>query len=197
MKISKISEQTKNKDRVNIYIDAKYAFSLTLGQLLALHLKTDDKIDTDSLILYKKMSESGKLKMRTIEWLMIRPHSVKELRDYLKRKKLELIEIDTWAQELQEKRYLNNESFAVWWVDQRRRQQRSATYIKHELRSKGVAEDIINEALESYELDDSAVLKKLITHKRTLLKYQDNKKLISYLMQQGYNYSLIKEVLAE
>lgn len=197
MKITKISEQLKNSNRVSIYVDGKYGFSLSLDQLLELRLKTGSEIDEQALTQYKKISQDGKLKMRALEWLMIRPHSAKELKDYLKRKSLSHEIIDDWVKDFQAKRYVDDESFSKWWVGQRRDKQKSAAFIKYELQNKGVADEVIKLVLEGSEFTDTEALKVLIAKKRGLAKYQDEKKLIEYLLRQGYRYSLVKEALAE
>jgi regulatory protein len=197
MRVTRITEQVKNLQRVSVFVDGKYGFSLNLDQLLKNRLKTGDEIDEADLKTYKKLSQAGKLKMRALEWLMIRPRSAKELKDYLYRKKLEPEEISNWVQNFQAKKYQSDNSFARWWVEQRRGKQRSSAFIKHELKSKGVIDEIIQEALNAHEIDDKFALKELVAKKRRLAKYQDNQKLTEYLLRQGYNYSLVKEVLAE
>jgi regulatory protein len=78
MTITKITEQVKNPNRVSIFVDGKYSFSLSLDQLLDLRLKVSYELDEARLKELVKLSQVGKLKMRTLEWLMIRPHSAKE-----------------------------------------------------------------------------------------------------------------------
>jgi regulatory protein len=197
MKITKISQQIKNENRANIFIDGKYYFSLTVSQLFDSGIKVHDEIDEAKLATFKKMSQDGKLKIRTLEWLMIRPRSQKELHDYLYRKKVDTEDIGLWIKEFQKKSYQNDESFASWWVEQRRSKKRSAKFIKSELRAKGIKSEMIDDALATSLVDDKLALKELVAKKRLLLKYQDDKKLIEYLIRQGYYYSLIKEVLAE
>jgi len=196
MKISKVSQQVKNTDRVNIFIDGKYSFSLDLGQLLDSKIKVGQEVTEAELKAFKKMSSDGKLKMRVYEWLMLRPRSAKELRDYLYKKKLEPDAIGAWVLEFQKKNLQNDESFTRWWVEQRRNKQRSSTHIKFELKTKGVGDEIIKNALDNNLSDDKTVLKELIAKKRRHLKYQDDKKLAEYLMRLGYRYSLIKELLS-
>jgi regulatory protein len=195
MRVTKIVEQVKNPNRASIFVDGKYCFSLSLDQLLESRLKTDNEITEEQIKNFKKLSQEGKLKMRTLEWLMIRPHSASELRDYLKRKKLEPEAIKTWAEEFQSKNYQNDTDFTRWWVEQRRSKGRSIMSIKYELRSKGISTEIIDEYLA--EQDDKEILRQLITKKRRIAKYKDDKKLTEYLVRQGFRYSLVKELLAE
>lgn len=197
MKITKITEQVKNKDRVSIYIDGAYAVSLTLGQFLDEKLKVGAEIGDHGLKRLQKLSADGKLKIRAMEWLIIRPRSARELSDYLRRKKVESDEIGHWVDLLQQSGLQNDTNFARWWVQQRRNKQRSASYIRQELRSKGVEQDVINEVLAEDTTTDSSSLKALIDKKRRNARYQDDKKLTEYLLRQGYRYSDIVEALAE
>lgn len=199
MIITKISTQVKNTDRVNIFIDGKYSFSLTLDQLLQEKLKQSLEIDDAELKKLKQLSGDGKLKMRALEWLLMRPRSARELKDYLRRKDAsEELAADLIAH-FQKRGYQNDRSFAVWWVEQRRSgKQRSARYITQELASKGVSRDVITEVLTENETSDIDTLRILVIKKRKAARYAaDEQKLIEYLARQGYSFSLIKEVLAE
>lgn len=194
MQVTKITEQVKNKNRASIYIDSKYSFSLTLDQLLKLYLKVGQEIDKSELEFFKKTSQEGKLKVQAINWLIIRPRSTNELRDYLKRKKLDQEGINSLVKELQDKKYQDNNNFTRWWIEQRLNKNRSTRFIKYELKTKGISDEIVNKLLQN---SDKEILKKLIAKKRQLKKYQDKNKLIEYLLRQGFNYSDVKELFAE
>ena len=78
MKITAIKAQQKNPDRVSVFADGTYVFSLTIDQVLQTGLKRGIEIGQAELDTYKKLSADGKLKARTYEWLLGRPHSTKE-----------------------------------------------------------------------------------------------------------------------
>lgn len=196
MKVTKIASQVKNPNRVSIYLDAAYAFSLTFDQLLTSGLKAGAELDAQDVENYRKLSDEGKLKARTLEWLMMRPRSGLELRQYLRRKNADPELIDAWAEEFAEKRYQDDASFAVWWVEQRRRgKQRSSSYIRSELLAKGIASELIDSALAEEEISEQQALRALIDKKITSSRYADRKKLIAYLQRQGYRYSAILDAL--
>ena len=56
MRITRITEQIRNPERVSVFFDGKYGFSLNLDQLLQTKLKTGDEIDGADLKVYKKLS---------------------------------------------------------------------------------------------------------------------------------------------
>jgi len=197
MTITAITEQQKDKNRVNVFVDGAYAFSLTLDQILSEKVKPGLQLDTQDIARLKELSSDGKLQQRMYEWLGLRPHSQKELRDYLHRKKVAPEQIDIWIKQAQEYHLQDDTSFARWWVEQRRNKNRSESFIRQELRMKGVDQIIIANVLTDNETKDNDALKQLIAKKRTQTRYADTKKLTDYLLRQGYRYSDIVDALAE
>ena len=92
-----ISEKLKNQitdmksgvhdqNRVNIFLDGEFSFSLDLAQVVDYHLKIGKVLDDHELEELKHASAYGKLYSQTLEWVLMRPRSVKETRDHLKQK---------------------------------------------------------------------------------------------------------------
>ncbi|MBQ6510510.1 RecX family transcriptional regulator [Candidatus Saccharibacteria bacterium] len=84
--VSDIKQAVKNPNRVNVFVDGKYSFSLDIAQVVDFGLKKGQTLTPEKLAEYKKASEFGKLYQRTLEWVLTRPHSVRETKDYLYRK---------------------------------------------------------------------------------------------------------------
>jgi len=196
MKITGIKQQVKNPERVSIFVDGKYSFSLTLNELLTEKLKVGTEVDEAQVKTLKKLSEEGKLKMRALAWLMGRPHSIREFRDYMYRKKADQELIDAWVEDFEAKNYLDDHKFAVWWAEGRAQHNRSNRFIQSELYKKGVSKDIVEEVLADSEDDEKTRLQELIAKKGHLKKYQDDpQKFMQFLIRQGFSYSLVKEAL--
>jgi len=197
MKITKLSAQVKNLDRVNVFLDGKYSFSLTIDQVLEYKVKKDLEIDEQDVKKFEKLSLDGKLRQRALEWLMIRPHSEKEVMDYFRRKKVDSEQARAWLDEFILRGYQSDKSFARWWIDQRRAKQKSQQFIRQELRQKGVDTAIIQSFLLEESVTDKSALMILIEKKQKQTKYQDSQKLTTYLVRQGYRYSDVVDALAD
>jgi len=197
MKITKLSFQVKNPDRVNVFLDGKYSFSLTIDQVLEYKVKKDLEIDEQDVKKFEKLSLDGKLRQRALEWLMIRPHSEKEVMDYFRRKKVDSEQARAWLDEFILRGYQSDTSFARWWIDQRRAKQKSQQFIRQELRQKGVDTAIIQSFLLEESVTDKSALMILIEKKQKQTKYQDSQKLTTYLVRQGYRYSDVVDALAD
>ena len=86
MKITDISLQARDKNRVNVSVDGKYRFSLDVFQVGELGLKVGREYSDEELAALEDESQFGKLYARAMEYCLMRPRSVKEMRDYLWRK---------------------------------------------------------------------------------------------------------------
>jgi regulatory protein len=197
MKITAIKQQVKNPERVSIFVDGKYEFSLSLDELVKYKLKNNEELDQDDVKKYKKISADGKLRARTVEWLINRPHSEREFRDYLYKKKVEPEQIDALVDEFTGKGYLDNAKFAAWFSELQGRRGKSDRAIRAELFKKGIGREIADEVLEDGAGDEVQRLKVVIEKKRRLSRYKnDPQKLMQYLVGQGFSWQLVKEELA-
>jgi len=213
MKITDISIQAKNKDRVNVSVDGKYRFSLDIFQVGELGIKVGKEYTDEELGEVESESQFGKLYMRALEYTLMRPHSAKEIRDYLwkktrttkykSRKTGEVLEregvsqslVDGVYDRLDEKGYINDESFARYWVENRNQTNGSSKRkLTNELRVKGVSQTDIEHAFIDSSREDSDELQKIIIKKQS--RYPDQHKFISYLMRQGFSYSDVSSALS-
>lgn len=197
MKITSIRQQVKNTERANIFIEGKYTLSLSLNELVEQKLKPNLEIDEARLKSLKKISEDGKLRIRSMEWSLNRPRSLKEFQGYMRRKGADPELISKLQEEFQAKDYLSDSKFATWLVELRRRSGKSERAIKAELISKGINHSHIDQIMSDNgnELDR---LKKLILKKHRISRYAHNPdKFKQYLLRQGFSYQDIKTALED
>ena len=202
MRITAIKAQIKNTERVSVYLDGKYSFSLTQNQLLELKIHSGMELTEQELDDLKKASDYGKLLERSMNYVMIRPRSIRELRDYLWRKKADPEMAEKIIAKLETRGYLGDASFARSWVRARQLTKPvSKRRLTAELIQKGVTNELIQQALGDNETeeayDETEALRTIITKKRRQARYQDEQKLMQYLARQGFGYDLIKSTLAE
>ena len=86
MKITELKQGVKNPNRVNVFVDGKYEFSLDVTQVVDFKIKVGMGISPEQLLEFKKASEFGKLYQRALEWVLVRPRSIREASDYLHKK---------------------------------------------------------------------------------------------------------------
>lgn len=213
MKITNISSQIKNPNRVSISVDGKYRFSLDISQVVDLGVKVGKEYREEELVRLESESQLGKLYARALEYCLIRPRSERETRDYLYRKtrdtkyKSRTGEVKERAgvseditkrifNRLVERGYVSDEKFTHWWVENRNlKKGASRRKLSSELQAKGVDRKIIDSKLAESERKDEDELQKIIAKKQK--RYNDPQKFMQYLARQGFSYDDIKSALNE
>jgi recX family len=212
--ITDIKQAVKNQNRANIFVNGKYRFSLDIFQLTQLNIKVGSKFTKTEIENLEQQSEFGKLYALALNYCLMRPHSKKEISDYLWKKTLNRklknrktgefyekkgvlkISVEQVLNRLIEKKYIDDEKFAKFWVENRnQRKGSSIKKLKSELFSKGVSSDIIEQVLSESNRNDEDEIQKIIAKKAK--KYTDEQKLIAYLARQGFSFDEIKKVISK
>lgn len=197
MRISSIKKQVKRTDRYSIYIDKKYAFSLSENELLKQALRVGQEFDKNQNKIMQQTALEDKAYMRSLDLLARRLRSEWEMEQYLQKKGYNNNTKNKILNKLRNRDLLDDRKFAFAWVSDRRRLKTvSKRRLLQELQQKGISKNIISEVLIADETDETDVLSELIIKKRSQTRYKDNKKLIAYLLRQGFNYEDIKQVLS-
>ncbi|MBI2613713.1 MAG: regulatory protein RecX [Candidatus Levybacteria bacterium] len=145
-----------------------------------------------------------------LRFLSYRPRSEKEVRDRLKFKiqnsKVKNTTqnskvIDEIIQKLKEKKFINDEKFAKWFVESRIRfKPRSLRLIKMELKQKGIDLETINnlQLTINSDLDQAKKLaQERIERFKDLSKEEIYQKLGRFLASKGFNWDTIKKTIDE
>jgi len=146
----------------------------------------------------KTLSDSEKLSQlleRTLRLLSHRPRSTKEIKDYLKRKETRPDLATKLVENLQERGYLDDQEFAVWWLEQRASFRPKGKFaLRAELRQKGIAPEIIEPLLEK-EIGNEVEVS--LAKKAVEKKKGDWQKRAAFLQRRGFSWSIIKLALGE
>lgn len=198
MKITDIKQQVKRQERYSIFVDGKYSFSLSEPELMSSGIRIGRDYSQAELDELQERAVLDKAYMRCLDLLSRRARSEWELRDYLRRKDYEPTTIDTILNKLRDAGYVDDYKFATSWVETRHLLKNiSQRKLWQELKQKHIADDIISQVLTEDTADEQDDLRALVAKKRTQSRYQDQQKLMAYLVRQGYRYDDVKTVLSE
>lgn len=202
-KITSIESQKKNRNRISIFLDGKYAFGLHQDVLLqnnlysGLDLNESDiqkLVDADALLRAKEAS---------IMYLGHRARSEHEVRTKLKGKGFSEKIVDQVIKRLHELSYLNDEQFAHNFTRNRfNHKGYGPKRIQADLRRLGIAGPLIEKALDELLPDkkviDSALAeaeKRLRRLRRETNLTKKRKKLFDFLLRRGHTVDVVREVI--
>ncbi|AKM80384.1 TPA: hypothetical protein DDX46_03570 [Candidatus Saccharibacteria bacterium] len=214
MKITAITAQQKDKNRVNVMVDGIYRFSLDIFQYADLGIRVGKEYTEQELVELESESQFGKLYARALEYCLMRPHSAKEVRDYLYRKTRDQKVKDRRSGEMRikpgvsealtvrvferllAKGYVDDAKVTRYWIDNRSLTKgASRRKLQAELQAKGVSRSVVEVYLAESDRSDEDEIQKVIAKKAR--RYDDPQKLMQYLARQGFSYDQIKEALAK
>ena len=193
--ITAISPQKKRKDRVNVYIDEAYSFSLPLWA--AGRLKTGEAVSQARIDELKAIDENDRAFQRGISFLAVRPRSRKEIERHLHQKGISAQAIEQAIERLDGYGYINDAEFARIWIENRlRHRPRGRFGLSYELKQKGISETIIEAALSGYDENQAAwaAIRPKLERWQHLSELERRRKIYSFLKQRGFSGETIREI---
>lgn len=186
-KITDLKSGVRDQNRVNVFLDGEFAFSLDLTQVVDFHLKVGKTLTKKEIKELESASEYGKLYNQTLEWVLTRPHSVKETREYLERK-LKKREFDNKIRRENSKKIKEDPEF----------KKRAKTYKlptkERKVFSKADIEKVIETLIQKKYLNDHRFAEWFIEN-RLVKKGASKKRLSQELYKKGIDQDLISELL--
>jgi len=194
--ITDLRVQQRKKDRVNVYLEGMYAFSLHIS--IAEQLKLGQQLSPQECEALCRRDAIYKAYERALHYLSFRPRSRFEVNRYLGGKGIPGDVAREVVAKLEDARWLDDASFARFWVDNREDfKPRSRWALRTELRQKGVSDEIIEQALQDVNEEESVYRAALGRAQRLAhLDYQTfRRRLGGFLQRRGFGYSLVKDTV--
>lgn len=197
--ITTLELQKRNKERVNVYLDDEYAFSLSLVE--ASKLRKGQTLSDEEIALLRNDDAVIRAVDSALRFLAYRPRSTQEVRRNLTQKELNPVVIDSALDKLSQMGYLNDADFARFWVDNRTQfKPLGPRALRYELRQKGVADDLIEHVLAETEDPQALAYRAAAERARRISRAtpQDfRKKIGSFLQRRGFNYETTHTVIEQ
>jgi regulatory protein len=196
--ITALTAQVKNPDRVNVFIDGEFALGLAL--MVAAELRLGQQITQSQLEQLDRRDEVHRARERALRLLARRPYSAAEITRNLRRHRIDDDLIQEVITDLTEAKWIDDEAFAAYWVEQRESfRPRSRLALRQELSQKGVEREVVAEALSTIDEAEAArrVAQKQAGRWRGLPEAEWRAKLTRYLMRHGYPYDVVSDVVSE
>jgi regulatory protein len=183
---------------VQVYVDGEAA--LELGRELAVERDVRPGRTLSQGELYALADEQARRASReaALRLLAYRPRSERELRDRLARKGFRRPIVAETVGRMRELGYLNDAEFARFYTDTRQASRpRSQRIVRLELRQRGVAQELAEEATEA--IDDEEAAYRAASRRGALLRGLDyqpfRERLGGFLTRRGFSYEVARRTV--
>lgn len=199
MEISSVERNKKNKERLSVYIDGRYSFSISEDDYLSLNLYEKRELTAEELDYIKNTLVFREAKSDAIRYLTSKLRTEKEVGLKLQDEGYDESTVDQVIEELRALGYINNKLYVQKYVfDRSKLKPISKRLMKVELQHRGIPDELIDEVLDDWNMDDSAVAEGLVRRKFGKYDLQDEKvtrKVYAFLKHRGYGYEIAEGVI--
>lgn len=195
--ITAIKAQKRGSKRVNIYLDGEYAFSLKA--IVGASLRQGDYLSDEAIAQLQMEDSVQKAHERALDYLAYRPRSRFEIRRYLRGKGVAAHVNQEVQRRLSAAGLLDDGAFARYWVENRESFKPSGRLLlRHELRQKGIDNELIDEVLTMVDDGDSAyrAASKQASRYTHLDEDLFRQRMYNFLRRRGFAYGVIRETIS-
>jgi regulatory protein len=196
--ITALVAQKKNPDRINVYLDGRFAFGL--AAIEAVRLRRGQVLTDGDIERLQAADDVEKAREQALRFLSNRPRSAWEVRQNLLKAGYGDATIDRVLERLRSVALVDDAAFARYWIENRTQfKPRGERALRQELRRKGVDREVIDAALEEGgQADDQAAIQAALAKAdryRQLPRPEFAQKLGAYLARRGFDYETVREAV--
>jgi regulatory protein len=191
--ITALQRQRRRRDRVSVFVDDEYAFSLAIE--VAATLRRGQDLSPEDIESLAHRDEYATALDRSMRFLSYRPRSEKELVRYLDERDVPPEVRDEVIERLAQLGLVDDAAFAEWWVRNRSEHKpRGALALRSELARCGVPDDVIGRAVTGVDEDSLArALAVSRAHRYAgMTREQFSRRLGGYLERRGFRYDAVR-----
>ena len=196
-KITKITPQIKNPERLNVFVDGEFFIGLEEFYIADLGLKTGKEMTNELAEKLLNTSRISDCMKKAFNLLAYRNRTSFELSKRLKEVGFSSDEIDFTIKKLDSIGYLNDEKFLKDYIGSAVRKGHSERKIAFSLSTLGVPKEEYTHFIDKICTEDSQaeaverLIEKKIKELSKLDKYKKKQRLVAYLSGKGFDFEII------
>ncbi|HEX5870264.1 MAG TPA: regulatory protein RecX [Longimicrobium sp.] len=203
MKITALSPQKHDPDRLSVFVDGEFRMGLSAEVALAGNLRVGQTVDEARLLELERRDRGWQAREAALHLLSVRPRSAAELLRRLRMKGYEPEVGEEVIARLRELGMIDDAAFAGTLVrDRVRLKPQGARRLANELRAKGVDDETaraaIRETMEGEDTDERELARRAAEKWRPRAGEEParaRRRLHGYLARRGFDSDVIREVL--
>lgn len=199
MKITDVAPQKRNKNRVSVYVDGEYSFSLDSADALRLGVKIDAEISEKDIEIYNLESNLSKAKEKAFDIVSRKAVTEKELVQKLLDKGYDKIICDIVLETMLEYNYINDYDFCISFFDYAVAKGWGMMKIRNELKRKGVSDDVLAEALDEFEDSPEQRIYEILERRYDadeLKDFKEKQRAVRFFASRGFGFDSINGAIS-
>lgn len=188
-KITALTAQEKNKERVNVFVDGAFFAGVSLETVLKFRIKAGDEVDAVKLAEMLSEAEKSEAVVKACGYALKTLKTERQVKDYLLKKGYSEDAVFHAVRKMKEYGYVDDKVYCQRYIESVSKSQ-GRRLIEYKLMIKGVRKEVIAAAYEDAHTDGNEDARNLAA------KYLKNKektrenvlKTYKYLIGKGFSY---------
>lgn len=197
--ITSVVRNKKVKDKMDIFIDDKFSFTISESDYLSLNLYDKTEITQEEIEYIKNDLNFRNAKSIAVKFLSLKLRTEAEVEKKLSENCFDYETISRVIEELKALGYINNRLYVQKYIfDRSKLKPVSKKVLKFELMRKGIPENIISEELNGWTIDEASIAEGLVKKKFGKYDLNDDKilrRVYSFLNHRGFSRELIMNAI--
>jgi regulatory protein len=196
--ITDLQTQQQDPNRVNVYLDGAFAFGASKLVTMAHGLSVGQELRDAQMAALLRDDGAERAYNAALNFLSYRPRSRREIETYFRKKKVDSELVPAVLERLERVGLLDDRAFATFWIENRQTfRPRGSWALRAEMRQKGLAAEVIDEALEGVSDEEEAAYEVASKKVRTLFLQDEReffRKMVGFLQRRGFPYDVAAAV---
>lgn len=199
MKVTSVEVQKNNRQRVSVFVDNEYAFSLDQTDAVVMKIKPGRELSQKDIENCIMECNFTKARDKALDILSRKPISQKQLEEKLCQKGYDKSVVFEVISEMKNLGYVNDYEYATLFLEHCRTKMWGEKKIIYEMKQKGLDDSVIRTVMSEYESDDDTEKIK----EQIILKYgredltdiKVKAKITRFLASRGFDFSLTERCI--
>ena len=197
-----IQEIRYNGSTVHLILDNSAHFWLRADDLVQTDFMENKEYDEEYFYHQIRLCQYPRALNMAVSLLSKRSHSKSEMISRLRMKRFSKEVIDQVLLKLEKEKLINDEEFCKQWIRFRQAKKYGPAFIRHELKTKGIPDDLISALLLESDLSDEKNASSLAFKAWGRIRPGDDirksrQKIISFLVRKGYDWETARTACLE
>jgi len=199
MQITSIEKDKKYNSLIKVYVNGKYSFSISEEEYFKRKFYEKKEITREEIEDIKSSVSFKNARDTALKYITLKMRCSHEIRQKLLSMGYDNVTAENVLFDLTSLGYINDTIFIRKYLyDRSKLKPKSKKLLKFELLKKGLTEDLIDDVLEEWQIDEPTLARRLVKKKYGKYDMKDEKtlrKIYNFLLHRGFSQEIINDII--